>query len=246
MAVGRNLLALVLASCLALGALAGPDTPRQHPLTNLPPAGVVTAGYFFPDFPTKHFPAGEVVKVVLGLRNDAAEPYNVSAILGSLNSPIDFKRYFYNFTQQVYFQVVEPGKELSVEYVFVPPKQVPPTDYQIALTVFYEGAEGLKSTTFFNQTVEIVEVKKLIDTDLIMLYILLISLMAVGVWYVWGWLKEGPLKGMLGPKKKAKKQEKTKAVRADDDDEWVKGTPYDTFRKRKAAAGVKSSGNKSS
>lgn len=51
---------------------------------------------------------------------------------------------------------------------------------QIALTVFYEGAEGLKSTTFFNQTVEIVEVKKLIDTDLIMLYILLISLMAVG------------------------------------------------------------------
>lgn len=73
------------------------------------------------------------------------------------------------------------------------------------------------------------------------------------MWYVWGWLKEGPLKGMLGPKKKAKKTEKTKAVRADDDDEWVKGTPYDINRKKKAAASAPKSpgpaaksGNKSS
>jgi hypothetical protein len=35
------------------------------------------------------------------MRNDGSEPYNVSAIMGSLNSPVDFKRYFYNFTQQV-------------------------------------------------------------------------------------------------------------------------------------------------
>lgn len=45
------------------------------------------------------------IKVVLGIRNDAIEPYNVSAVMGSLNSPIDFKRYFYNFTQQVRTQI---------------------------------------------------------------------------------------------------------------------------------------------
>jgi hypothetical protein len=32
---------------------------------------------------------------------------------------------------QLYFQVVEPGEELSVEYAFVPPKEVPPMDYQV-------------------------------------------------------------------------------------------------------------------
>ena len=51
---------------------------------------------------------------------------------------------------------------------------------QVSLTVFYEAADGFKSTTFFNQTIEMVEVKKLIDTDLIMLYMLLLGLMGAG------------------------------------------------------------------
>ena len=43
------------------------------------------------------------------------------------------------------------------------------------------GKEGFKSTTFFNQTVEVVEVKKVIDWELITLYLLLIAILgAVG------------------------------------------------------------------
>ena len=52
-------------------------------------------------------------------------------------------------------------------------------------------------------------------------------------YYVYTWLKEGVLKSVLAPRK-ARKVEATRS--ADDDDEWVKGTPYDNFRKKKAAA----------
>lgn len=41
------------------------------------------------------------VKVVVGIRNDAAEAYNISSIMGSVNSPADFKTYIHNLTHQV-------------------------------------------------------------------------------------------------------------------------------------------------
>ena len=41
------------------------------------------------------------VNVVLGFHNEATEAYNVTAIMGSLNSPTDFAIHVQNFTQQV-------------------------------------------------------------------------------------------------------------------------------------------------
>ncbi|PNH04580.1 Translocon-associated protein subunit alpha [Tetrabaena socialis] len=227
--------AVLLAACLAFGAFAAAqETPRSHPLTNLPASGEIATGVFFPDYPlSRHFPAGQPVKVVLGVHNDASEPYNVSAIMGSLNNAQQFGTYYWNFTQQLYFQIVEPSKELSVEYTFLPPKDLPPNDYQVALTVFYEAADGFKSTTFFNQTVTVIEMKQLIDWKLIFLYAIFIGLVFVGVFYVWSTVKDYPLyKTIFG-----KKTRKVEVSNADNDDDWVKGTPYDNFRKKKAAGG---------
>lgn len=41
------------------------------------------------------------VKVVVGIRNDATEAYNITSIMGSVNSPADFKTYIHNLTHQV-------------------------------------------------------------------------------------------------------------------------------------------------
>ncbi|KXZ50707.1 hypothetical protein GPECTOR_15g391 [Gonium pectorale] len=232
----RHALLLPLVACF-IAVAAGQEAPRAHPLSNLPPSGEISTGFFFPDFPTRQFIAGQAVKTVLGIRNDASEPYNISAIMGSLNNAADFRAYYWNFTQQVYFQVVAPGKELSVEYTFLPPKDLPPNDYQVALTVFYEAAEGFKSTTFFNQTVTVLEKGQLIDWKLIFLYVIFIALVAAGAFYVWNIVKESQLyKNLVG-----KKQRKVEVSRADNDDEWVKGTPYDSFRRQKAKAAGKGS-----
>ena len=45
----------------------------------------------------------------------------------------------------------------------------------------------------------------------------------------------------LGFVKKSKKAKKVEAPSADSQDEWLKGTNYDTFQKRKAAAAAKKS-----
>ncbi len=39
--------------------------------------------------------------MVVAIRNEAAEKYNISAIMGSLNNAQDFRAYYWNFTQQV-------------------------------------------------------------------------------------------------------------------------------------------------
>lgn len=38
---------------------------------------------------------------MLGLHNDASEAYNITSIMGSVNSPADFKTYIHNLTHQV-------------------------------------------------------------------------------------------------------------------------------------------------
>ncbi|EFJ43001.1 hypothetical protein VOLCADRAFT_109993 [Volvox carteri f. nagariensis] len=235
----RPLFVLGLVACCAAYA-AAQDTPRAHPLTNLPPAGEISTGYFFPGYPTRQFIAGEPVKVVLGVRNEASENYNISMIMGSLNNAQEFRAYYWNFTQQLYFQIVEPSKELSVEYTFLPPKDLPPNDYQVALTVFYEAADGFKSTTFFNQTITVLEKGQLIDWKLIFLYAIFIGLVFAGAYFAWSAVKESPIyKNVVG-----KRTRKVEVSRAYNDDEWVKGTPYDNFRKKKAAAANKGSPKK--
>lgn len=39
--------------------------------------------------------------MVVSAHNDAKTPYNITAMMGSLNSPTDFEMYIQNFTQQV-------------------------------------------------------------------------------------------------------------------------------------------------
>lgn len=46
---------------------------------------------------------------MLGIRNDASEKYNISAIMGSLNNAQDFRAYYLNFTQQVRSKARERG-----------------------------------------------------------------------------------------------------------------------------------------
>jgi len=41
------------------------------------------------------------IEVVLGFHNEATMAYNVTAIMGSLNSPMDFSIFVQNFTNQV-------------------------------------------------------------------------------------------------------------------------------------------------
>lgn len=222
--------AFVFLSCVAICCLAAPAVQQAytHPLTNLPAGGSITTTYYFPEHTPKAFPAGDKIKVVVGIHNEGSDAYNITAIMGSLNSPMDFKIYVQNFTQQLYFEVVPPGEELSVEYVFKPDQALTPRDFVVALTLFYEDPKhSFMSTTFFNQTIEIVELPKAFDTDLWMLYVTLCGMCGVACYLISQYL------GNLSLFKANKKTRKQTVNKADNQDEWLAGTMYDINKNTK-------------
>eukprot|EP00798_Chlamydomonas_sp_ICE-L_P028292 gene28292-31402_t len=250
---------------------------KVHPLTDLPAPGDITTGYFFPNHPTKKFTAGKPVDVVLGIRNDASEAYNVTSILGSLNSPMDFRMHIQNFTQQVYLQTIAPGQDLSFEYTFLPDYRLEARDFTVALTVVYSnskqqffsttffnntvelieqkqmvdhemvslvlllaamalGAGGKQqffSTTFFNSTVELVEQKQMVEHEMVSL-VLLLAAMALGAAYLAYSVAVPHLQSMGLLKKTKKNKVETSSAGPDSTDEWIKGTDYDSLKKKKA------------
>lgn len=124
----------------------------RHPLTDMPPAAEdVESAPFFPEHPDHKFPIGQVVTALCHFTNDGSTYYNVSAIMGSLNSPFEFQHHFQNYSYKPFGTIVKPGEEITFDYKFQLHTELEPVDYQLAITVFYESDKQSFSTTFFNQ-----------------------------------------------------------------------------------------------
>jgi translocon-associated protein subunit alpha len=137
----------------------------RHPLTDMPPAAEdVESAHFFPEHPDHKFPIGEVVTALCHFSNEGSTYYNVSAIMGSLNSPFEFRHHFQNYSYKPFGTVVKPGEEITFNYNFQLHSELEPVDYQLAITVFYESDKQSFSTTFFNQ----VRVLQTMPTDIFM------------------------------------------------------------------------------
>lgn len=78
---------------------------------------------------------------------------------------------------QVYFKELPAGQEVSLEYKFRIAPQVPTRDFSVAVHLVYEemGTPSFYSNTVFNGTVEIVEKPRLIDTEGIFMYLMIIG-----------------------------------------------------------------------
>lgn len=219
----------------AVKSAAAQARPASHPLTNMPPpVPTVETAFVFPKYaaPKPQFPAGASVDVLVGFRNGANEPYNVTAIMGSLNSPLDFSIYVQNFTHQAYGLRVEPADEGSFLYTFRPDPALHPREFTVALTVFYTNAAGqMSSTTFFNSTIEIVEAPRTIDSEILMLWAMLLGGVGFAVFKAYTFAMK-----LLG-KKGGKGKRRSVPVDTSSDD-WLTGTALGAERKKaeKAAA----------
>jgi hypothetical protein len=78
---------------------------------------------------------------------------------------------------QVYFKELPAGQEVSLEYKFRIAPQVPTRDFSVAVHLVYEemGAPSFYSSTVFNGTVEIVEKPRLVDTEGIFMYLMILG-----------------------------------------------------------------------
>lgn len=75
--------------------------------------------------------------------------------------------------------MVQSTEEATFPYAFRPDKNLIPMELRVALTVFYGNDEGdMFATTFFNESVDIIEKPKIIDYEILWMYVVLLSLAA--------------------------------------------------------------------
>lgn len=81
------------------------------------------------------------------------------------------------FALQVYFKELPGSQEMSLEYKFRIAPQVPTRDFFVAIHLIYEdvGGGGYYSNTVFNGTIEVVEKPKLVDTEGIFMYAMILA-----------------------------------------------------------------------
>lgn len=138
-----------------------------HPLTDIPePASDIEVTYKFVDG-EESFPIGEGINVLIHLRNNGNNLYNITNAMGSLNSASNFGIYYQNFTEKNFNTTLYPNYELTLHYVYGIYNLMDPKDYQMALTLFYETESDNYATTFFNQTVTVVDRSSIFDIETI-------------------------------------------------------------------------------
>jgi hypothetical protein len=109
------------------------------------------SSYYFPDVLDDKFPVGKTSIVLCHLTNESPFSLNITAIMGSLNNPMNFANFIQNYTYKPFGVIVKSGEEITLSYQFEIHKDVFPAEYALSATVFYENNREAFSTTFLNQ-----------------------------------------------------------------------------------------------
>ncbi len=176
------------------------------------------------------FPSSRPMKILLGFRNNGESPVNVTHIAGSLNAANSFAFYVTNFTTVGVFTTVEPGKEASFEYPFVLDKELAGHSFRLAVTAFYADETESYASTFYNRTIAVNDPVGVFDTQTFVVKLVLLALVLAVVYAGLVYAGAAPalekqIKKALGKGKKQPKQVK-KLNKAEDRDEWLKGTAW--------------------
>jgi hypothetical protein len=82
----------------------------SHPLTNMPmSAEDADITSFFPTNTDHKFPIGGLITSLCHFSNEGLSNYNITAIMGSLNAPYDFKHHFQNYSYKSFNYIVKSG-----------------------------------------------------------------------------------------------------------------------------------------
>ncbi|XP_075997174.1 translocon-associated protein subunit alpha-like [Genypterus blacodes] len=191
----------------------------------------------------EEFPANEIVRFLVGFTNKGVQDFAVQSLEASFRYPQDFQFYIQNFTALPLNTVVQPEKQASFEYSFIPAQPMAGRPFGLVILLNYQDSEGnVFQTAIYNQTVTIIEREEGLDGETMFLYIFLAGLVSLMVFAVYQ-LLETRTKRRL-----AVKIEKGTAGINDVDISWIpqetlnvmnKASPKVSPRKRsKRAAGA--------
>ncbi|XP_071373914.1 LOW QUALITY PROTEIN: translocon-associated protein subunit alpha-like [Centroberyx affinis] len=128
----------------------------------------------------EEFPANEIVKFLVGFTNKGSQDFSVQSLEASFRYPQDFQFYIQNFTALPLNTVVQPQKQASFEYSFIPAQPMAGRPFGLVILLNYLDNEGNAfQTAIYNQTVTITELEEGLDGETMFMYIFLTGLVAL-------------------------------------------------------------------
>lgn len=125
-------------------------------------------------------PAGKVVRVLVGFTNNGKNNFIVDNMEASFRYPQDFTFYIQNFTNVHYNQVIEPKRQASFEYEFIPNEALHARPFGLVININYQDEDGnIFQTSVFNETVNIVEADEGLDGETFFLYVFLTAVIVL-------------------------------------------------------------------
>ncbi|XP_028854519.1 translocon-associated protein subunit alpha-like [Denticeps clupeoides] len=136
----------------------------------------------------EEFPANEIVKFLVGFNNKGSQDFTVQSLEASFRYPQDYQFYIQNFTALPLGTLVQPEKQASFEYSFVPAQPMAGRPFVLVIQLNYQDGEGNAfQSTIYNQTVTITELDEGLDGETMFMYIFLsglVVLMVFGMYQV--------------------------------------------------------------
>lgn len=130
----------------------------------------------------EEFPASQIVKFLVGFTNKGTTDFTVQSLEASFRYPQDFQFYIQNFTALPLSTVVQPEKQASFEYSFIPAQPMAGRPFGLVILLNYLDSEGNAfQSAIYNQTVTITELDEGLDGETMFMYIFLTGLVVLMV-----------------------------------------------------------------
>lgn len=122
-------------------------------------------------------PAGKQVRILVGFTNKGKSDFMVDSMEASFRYPQDYSFFLQNFTTMPYGQVVEPNRQATFEYGFLPNEAFSSRPFGLSVTINYKDAEGkVFQNAVFNETIQVVEPDEGLDGETFFLYLFLAAI----------------------------------------------------------------------
>ncbi|CAN0910122.1 Translocon-associated protein subunit alpha [Linum grandiflorum] len=189
---------------------------------NFAPAPGIETVCVFPKNSAKTIPAGQESELLVGVKNDGESSINVIAIKASVHLPFDHRLLVQNLTAQAFNNATVPASaQATYPYIFAVSKFLQAGTFDLVGTIIYEIDQQPYQSTFYNGTVEVIEVGGLLSMESVLLITLGTALVILfGIWI------QSQIQNLTKKTKRAPKVEVGTGTRDASMDEWLEGTAY--------------------
>jgi len=143
----------------------------------LPSPDAETSILFTQPVAKKEFPAGHLVKFLVGLYNKGSQDFVVDSMEASFRYPMDYSFYIRNYSTVAINRIVPAKAEATFDYTMIPAEDLSGRPFGLTVNLNYRYENGtVFQSAVFNETIHIIEDETNFNPETGFLYAFFISL----------------------------------------------------------------------